>query len=129
MGKFDFEPDDAVVTGASADAFRQSLDKKLSKTSEEQDKEQSAEFSASMSSGEHLAKAKEVLSRNLNPNSSQETYKLGYYLAARKHLEVIPPNAAEFVEAQELLQEVTRREIQEKKFVEKFVRQMKRNSR
>jgi hypothetical protein len=127
-GKFDFEPDDAVVTGASADAFRQSVDKKLSQTSEEQDKKLSAEFAASMSSGEHLAKAKEVLSRNLDPNSSQE-YKLGYYLTARKHLEVIPQNAAEFVEAQELLQEVARREIQEKRFVEKFVRQVKRNSR
>lgn len=45
-GRFDFEPNDTVVSGATADAFRGSLGKELTKSNQEQDKEQSAEFLA-----------------------------------------------------------------------------------
>jgi hypothetical protein len=106
-GKFDFEPDGtSPVTGATADAFRQSVEKEVSKSSDEKDKEESDKFAVSISFSEHLGKAKEVLS--MNPNVESESYKLGYYLVARKHLKVIPKNAPEFAEAQELLKKVAR---------------------
>jgi hypothetical protein len=127
-GKFDFEPDGtSPVTGTTADAFRQSVEKKISKSSEEKDKEDSDNFAGSISFSEHLAKAKEVLSSNQDPNVRPESYHLGYYLVARKHLKVIPKNAPEFAEAQELLKEVARREVQEKKYVEGVIRELKRS--